>query len=400
MRAIVSQESLARALALSRAVASQSKISTAPGKPVLLRASCGLLTVSATCISHEVSISIEAKTETEGAMVVDLQRFEPLVRSMTGDILLGAAGTWGRPKLLVASSGEFHLNALDSDALPLKAFKVSTPLLTQTFQQGDFLRTLKKVVRAASDDPNKFQLHGICLEAKDAVRMVATDGRRLMLATMPVKDYAERPAVGVTLPRAAVEHLASLVGDFGDMSFSCDARQAVFRIEAAPKGPLKGEILYTTQLVEGKFVNYTVAIPHLVTHPENTPTMVVERELLLDAVGRVGIAVDEKAKASCIRFSKADERLLIQSWAAPLEKEGHAAQETAQETLEEAKFSGADWPGFMVNPRYISDAIAALPDDQVKILMTTPQEPVVVMTESRDFLGIIMPVRIPANAGR
>lgn len=149
------------------------------------------------------------------------------------------------------------------------------------------LRTLIDRTRyAIAEKSNKYTLDGSLLSLVDGVMaMVATDGKRLSLATA---TRPSGPASSLIIPSKTLDILLAFLTD-DDVEFSQTDRHLFFQV---------GHRVLFSRMLDGKFPGYEAIIPR-----ENTNVAVVERAPLMAALKRV-LLMSEENQAVNFRFSQ------------------------------------------------------------------------------------------------
>jgi DNA polymerase-3 subunit beta len=138
-----------------------------------------------------------------------------------------------------------------------------------------------------------------------------------------------------------------------------------------------GTTRITTRLIEGEFPNYRGLIP--ASYPNR---LVVGREALLDAVGRVRQLARDAAPVRLVL--KADGLELL----ATTQDVGQAHEDL------EAKYEGAELT-VAFNPEYLAQGIDVTPGDEIVLETIDALKPAVLRsTEDAGFLYLLMPVRV------
>jgi DNA polymerase-3 subunit beta len=168
----------------------------------------------------------------------------------------------------------------DFPAIPEMNGNVRSPLHARNFAQ-----IINRVRYAVPEAATQFLLRGALLALTDtAAAMVATDGRRLALATMP----REGESVRATIPSRMLD-LVLAQPELTDTSFIVGERHLFFQI---------GQRLLISRMLEGEFPKFERIIPQ-----EMDKKAVVNRMGLAAALKRVGL-VSGDDKSARLRFSE------------------------------------------------------------------------------------------------
>ena len=219
----------------------------------------------------------------------------------------------------------------------------------------------------------RYYLNGLYLEVLGGrLRMVATDGHRLALATAPERvDVAD---AGVIIPRKGVLELSRLLDGTAPLQVSVGSNH----IRASNE-----QFTFTSKLVDGKFPDYERVIPK---SPDKS--VVGDRAELKQAFTRTAILSNEKYRG--VRLKLSDNTLDITA--------NNPEQEQAEEVVA-VKYAGAELEiGFNVS--YLLDVLSVLSQPNVRLSLSdeassallehaeapTEQEP--------EMLYVVMPMRL------
>src|SRR5919109_1428918 len=116
----------------------------------------------------------------------------------------------------------------------------------------DILRALPEGVEVTLQQDIRYYLNGLLMVVEDrSLKLVATDGHRLALATL--KLASDLPRQEVIVPRKTVLELSKLLADRDDeVAVELSSTQAAF---------IFGTVELVSKLVDGKFPDYTRVIP-------------------------------------------------------------------------------------------------------------------------------------------
>ncbi len=145
---------------------------------------------------------------------------------------------------------------------------------------------------AMSMEETRFILNGTMLTTqKDRLVVVATDGRRLAVASAPLNTPAKR-ALQVVIPAKTVRELGRLLqGEASDDVIIAPLKdnQLTFRF---------GQVTIVTRLIEGQFPPYEKVIPE-----PSKNTMTCDRQLLINAIRRASLMTTTTSQAVVFELS-------------------------------------------------------------------------------------------------
>jgi DNA polymerase-3 subunit beta len=227
-----------------------------------------------------------------------------------------------------------------------------------------------KTVFSISQDDTRPHLACVLFESDgENARMISTDGHRLSKVG---KAFVNGPklASGVLIPRKGVAEIRrTLEGREAPCQIGVNQGYFVLRAD---------DVTLTVKLGEGQFPPYEQVIPK-----ENDKILVIEREVLLEALRRVSIIASDKTWG--IRLSLEKGSLTIEA--------DNPDLGNAHEKLDvEYKGSGLQI-GF--NARYFIDLLAEIASKNVRLELGEDLDPAVIRpADDSDYLGVVMPMRL------
>jgi DNA polymerase-3 subunit beta len=354
------RDDLADALArANRAVGTRTALPVLQG--LLCEVSGTSLRVTGTDLDITVRTSAEVEVMEEGRAVIPGRLLSEAVRKMPpGSVTVG---TTENDIEIQGNGPRFTLRPLSLDDFPLHEEIVADGV---EVDGEELAEAINQVTIAASGDGARPILTGVLFEGLDSgLRMVATDSYRL----------ARRDLVGVGLqgtalvPARGLRELPRTIGSTKVTAQLLD-REAVF---TSDKGLLR------LRLIDGSFPKYQSLLPE--TYPNQ---VVVEKEPLLDALGRVSLVAEDHIP---VRLK--------------LMEGGIEVTVTRQDVGAEAEHLDGVYTGtddevsIAFNPRYLQDGVSAIPGDSVRIRVIDAFKPSVIDQGSDDaFLYLLMPVRV------
>ncbi len=369
-------QELARALARSQGIAERK--STMPIlSHVLLEAKKGdRLAVSATDLDIAVSGEHTAEVVREGAVAVSARHLYEIVRSLPEpSVSLKKAHN----NYLEVRSGaaEFRIVGLPPEDFP--ALPRFEKVHFVAVEPARLLRLVDRTAFAVSADETRYNLNGVFFEpAAGEIRMVATDGHRLSLASDALEGGDFKLKKGVILPRKGLAELKKLLGEAvesgeekprGDLGFV--ESSAIFR---------RPGVVLVMRLIEGTFPDYRQVIPK-----PGEKAVTVGRQRLLETLRRVSLLSTDKSHAVKIEIAKGSLRVLSQN-----PDLGEAREEVPVEY-------GGEGLKIGFNARYLIDVLQALDSDDVVLELADDLSPGVLRPAGPGqgaFTAVVMPMRI------
>ncbi|MEM8772599.1 MAG: DNA polymerase III subunit beta [Pseudomonadota bacterium] len=340
---------------------------------VLLHASGGVLTLTATDLDIEVSEDAPADVADEGATTVSALTFFEIVKRLPdgAQVRLELSGSEGR---LQVSSGrsQFALAVLPDDDFPSLADNdLDTRFAMPT---EDLKRLLQKTRFAMSQEETRYYLNGVYLHAEtdgDAplLRAAATDGHRLARLDAPLPDGAGKMP-GVIVPRKAIAELSRLLED-AEENVDIAVSPAKIRFGFGP-----GRL--TSKLIDGSFPDYERVIPK-----GNSNTLRVETKDFAQAVDRVSTVSADRTRSVKLALEADSLRLTVNNPEA-----GSALEELSVDY-------GGDALEIGFNARYLLDVAQQIDGETATFRLADPSSPTVIVDEEDvRALYVLMPLRV------
>lgn len=337
---------------------------------VLVDASDGRLTVTATDLDLQVRESVAAEVTTPGRTTVSAHLLYDIVRKMPeGEVTIDEEG--GR-MLVRAGRARFTLQTLPADDFP----EVPMSDAPHQFSIGskELARIISFVRFAMSTEETRYYLNGIYLHLRDTAEgkrlaAVATDGHRLALAGMPAPEGSEG-IPGVIVPRKCVGEIAKII-DSMDVPVQVSLTSSKIRFDL-------GGIEYISKLVDGTYPDYTRVIPS-----GNDKVILTGADKLSEGIDRCSTVATEKTRAIKISMEKNRIALSVTSV-----ENGNATEEV------ECDYSAAPMEiGF--NSRYLLDILQRSQGQEVEILLKDSAAPTLIRRkDSTDEICVLMPMRV------
>ncbi len=239
-----------------------------------------------------------------------------------------------------------------------------------TIKQGQLKRLIDRTAFAMAQQDVRYYLNGMLWEIKGKqMRVVATDGHRLALCTLPGKVEASDDTQ-VILPRKGVLELARLLlEDEADIAIVIGSNH----IRATTN-----DFTFTSKLVDGKFPDYQRVLPR-------APDKIVlgSRLEMRQAFTRAAILSNEKYRGVRLKLTKNSLDIVA----------NNPEQEEAEEAVAVDYQGDSLEVGFNVS--YLLDVLGVLSGEQVKLSLSDPNSSALLEeSNAGDSLYVVMPMRL------
>lgn len=362
MRLRITQDALADALGVvSRAVSSKNAIPVLSG--IYLAARQGSLTIRATDLEIEMSRTVEAEVEQEGAIVLPSRYLTDLIRRIPfGSIELDvdtsnftAALRWGK--------NQYVMHGFQPDQFPYlpeadaeNSLEIKQPILRDVLRQTVFA--------AAHDEARPF-LTGVHLSLRgNDLTAEATDGARIAFMRTTV-DNRKGMDLNVIIPTRSLNELGRVLSDkeTDTVRLSLKANHAFFDL---------GALKVASRLLDGQYPDLMRLIPQ--SYPSGAA---LQRGQFSDACERAALIDND------VKLAFAAENLVITANA----PEVGQVYEEVPVTLQ----GPAVTIGF--NSRYLIEGLKAMTEPEFQIELSGSRSPARVRPAGSDrYVYIIMPL--------
>ena len=266
---------------------------------------------------------------------------------------------------ITAGNARFKLAGMSEKDFP--KLKKEEESYAYEIAQQTFREMLKKVSYAASQDDTRRTLKGVLMSFKDLkLTMVATDGRRMALIENEM-EFPKDAEADIVLPAKAVVELQRLLNGESNLHITVNKTQICFSVD---------NLMIYSKLIDDVYPNYKQVIPK-----ETTEHIIVDRQLLLDALDRASVMTMDEAHSTKLIFENGS--LTVMSAASDIGE--------ARDTLP-VKYNGEKIE-IMFNPNYVMDPLKAVDENEISINLNDGHSPAVIKC-SMPFLYVLMPLRI------
>lgn len=346
---------LARA---TRAVGTRAPVEVLQG--ILCEVQGNRLRVTGSDLEMTVHTSLEVEALKEGRAVIPARLAAEAVRKLPAGAV--TIRTDEGEVEITGNGPSFRLRQLAVDDFPrLEGEEASDGIQVD----GDeVVRAINQVSVAASHDDARPILTGVLFEPNEgALRLVATDSYRLAVRDLPGVE----PGGSGLVPVRGLRELGRTIGA-EKIDVNVGEREASF---SSARGSL------TVRLIEGAFPNYRQLIPDTYTN-----RLTVAKSALLDAVDRASLVAEDHIP---VRLEMSDGGVDI---SVTRQEVGGTAERVEGEY-------GGDKLTIAFNPRYLSDGVSAIEDDEIVLEVLDGLKPGILRgANSPEFLYLLMPVRL------
>jgi DNA polymerase III subunit beta len=363
MKLVTTQDQFAKALgAVSRMVNPRGTLSVLAN--VLLETKDGRLRISATNLELGIDYSIGAKIEKEGSITVPARLLTDYVNNLGEEKL--ELSTKEQTLIIKSTGAQSKINGIVASEFPVipevkdgKSVAVSAAGIKDIIQ---------KVAIAASADETRPILSGVLFHFKDPeLKVAATDSYRLAELSMQFEKSAPEE-LKVVVPARALAELGRIV-ETEEVTIRTAENQVQFETE---------HVRLVSRLLEGEFPKYDQIIPEKLTTKAN-----MKREELMSKIRIASLFSEDAGFGVKLTFSAPGKIEIV--------------AETAQVGDSHSSLSGkVSGPENTVafNARYLLDGLSAVGGETITIESDGKLNPCVVRGKTKDYLYVVMPLRV------
>lgn len=334
---------------------------------LLLECNQGTITLTATDLEMQVSMSAASEATETFATTVSAKKLLDICRSLPEGSQLSMLEQDSR---LQVSTGRSKFNLQTLPAADYPTMNASTAKeLTIRLPQILLRSLLRQVEFAMAQQDIRYYLNGLLLEVNGTqLHVVGTDGHRLSYVSTELAESYEKQEI--ILPRKTVTELVKLLEDVED--------EVVIELSSNQANFVFTNIRLISKIIDGKFPDYNRVIP--VGHRNQ---FTIDRISVLQAMQRASILSNEKYRG--IRMVLGSNTLRLIS--------SNSEQEEAEEELE-IDYSGEPLDvGF--NVTYLIDVLNNVQTEKVEFSLADANSScLVTLPGNTNYKYVVMPMRI------
>lgn len=337
---------------------------------VLLKAGDGEVLLLATDLEIGLRSRCQASVARQGVLTLPARKLFDIVKALPEtDVRIEGDGSGVK---IAADRFESRMSTLPAEDFPNLPAAPEAGAVEVLPGRGLRLMVERTQFAITGEDTRYFLNGALLLLRPEAMSLVATDGHRLALVTVPRTAVEDRPPSQVILPKKTLIELSKLIGDDdGEVRFTRGENHLFFEV---------GGRLLISRVIDGQFPAYERVIPKT-----NDKRIDFDCDRLASAVRRVAILSNERSRA--VRFSVGAGQVEIASSSPEF---GEAREQVA-----------VDYEGPQLevcfNANYILEFLAVVGTervtfefkDEVSQALMKPLAP-----EGHEYLYVVMPMRV------
>ncbi len=336
---------------------------------ILVKAEDETVTLVATDLEVELIVKQSCEIDTNGETTVSARKWLDICKSLADDVIVTVSQNDDRVTLQAGRS-RFTLSTLPPAEFPM--IEEITAQTRFSLTQSDLKKVLNATHFSMAHQDVRYYLNGLMMEmTPERLRSVATDGHRLAMKDLVADIDVSEESRQVIVPRKGVQELMRLLSDSSDDEVSVITGSNHMRL-------IMGEMTFTSKLIDGRFPDYQRVIPE-----GGNNIILADKESLRLTLTRVAILSNEKYRG--IRMILKHNNLQF--------KAHNPEQEEAEDEIG-IEYGGDEFEmGF--NANYLLDAVNAVLNEQVKIILTDSDHSCLIQAAGDDSANyVVMPMRL------
>jgi len=342
---------------------------------ILFEASKSSLTLSANNLEIGIEISVPAKVEKEGAVLIPAKTLAGIVSKLP---LVDVSFKVNEKNMVKINYQESHfsIHGLAPDEFPsLPKVKEGKSL---ELDPAVFSKMIDQTIFAVSSSEEKYVLNGVLFETGRSdtqgdtsdVRLVATDGYRLARrgAKVGIKGVGDVKAI---IPAKALAEVSRVIEEGGGKTLKIvmGSEHVTFKYD---------DVYIVSRLIQGQFPDYKQVIPK-----SSEAQLTAATKDLLEASERAGVIASGSANI-----------VKLEVGGGALHVIANTPDVGSVDEVVKVEVKGKDKMHVAFNVRLISEVLKALGSDKVSLELSGPLSPGVIKpVQGEDYIYIAMPIR-------
>lgn len=337
---------------------------------VLIEVSDTSIKIVGTDLEIEMSARQDIQAESSGKITAPARKLFDICKALPSDSFILLETNDNRLNIKGVRS-KFELVTLPADEYPLlddipinHEIQIAENQLKNIFERVSFSMANQDV---------RYYLNGLLLEINSTkIIAVSTDGHRLAVSQLALdNEQAGVDDIKIIVPRKGILELTRLLDSTSNLPVTLQISDNHIRVN-------KGNIRFTSKLIDGKYPDYQAAIPNNCTH-----IIELDRNQFKDTLARVAILSNEKFRGIRLRLDNGVMTL-------------HSNNPDNESAEEEIDIAYTDEPfeiGF--NVTYLLEAVNHLDSEGIFLELSSPDSSALLhSTNNSDTRYIVMPIRL------
>lgn len=336
----------------------------------LMEAEDGNIKLTRTDMEMATIHNIKAEVLENGSITVPLKEFSEILKNLPSNKEIS---------LQTDENNKLHITSGKSKFWVIGTPKSEYPIVpeiekkeTFSVKAKDIKEMIENTIFSSSTSETRYVLNGLLwVNNEEKFEVVATDGRRLALATGGALQNSNN--FEIIVPSKILNELLKVLSinkpsdeDFIDVTVS--ENQISFSIK---------DTTFISRLIEGKFPNYEQVVPK-----QKNIVFTIDTKELLSSTKRAALCAGDLS--STVKYSLSKNKLSI------------SASSSKMDFSDEIKIDyGMEDFNTSFNPQYLIDVLKIAGSETVTFNFVNGSQPVLIVPEGKEqYKYIIMPVRV------
>lgn len=305
-----------------------------------------------------------------GKIALDAKLFSDIIRKLSGeDSLITIEADEKYNTIISCDKAVFQIQGKDGEEFSyIPHIERDNCIKLSQFSLKEVIR--QTLFSISPNDSNKMMTGELCEVKGNELRMVSLDGHRMSLRKLFLKEQYHD--IKVIIPGKTLSEISKILsGDNeAEVSVFFDANHVMFEFN---------ETVVVSRLIDGEYFK----ISQMLTNDYETKVTVNKKDFL-DAIERASILIRENDKKPIIiSISEEGMQLKLNSFFGTMNTE-----------LTITKLGKDLMIGF--NPKFLSDALRIIDDEEVTLYMMNPKSPCFIKDDEETYTYLILPVNFNA----
>ena len=337
---------------------------------VYMHASDNELLVRCTDLNIQIEATIPAVIEIQGGTVLPGRLFSEMAKRLPGE----SVSIEVKKTTAEIISDTYRTTVQCEEEEEYRSMLEVDKGLSIKIDPADFKTMVRGGIFAAAQDDTKPILTGALMEiGEESLRLVALDGYRLALRTLPIVNETKE-VKEIVVPARSLLEISRILPDEGE--------KTAIMINRTHLSATSGNIRIIARLMEGDFIKYKQILPN-----DHVTRVRVNRREILEGIERVALMAREN-KSNLIKLSISREIIEISANS----EIGRSKEEVPCATM------GGDME-IAFNNKYLTDVFKVLDDEEIYLDFNSEVSPCVVRPiTGENYYYLVLPVRLFTGA--
>lgn len=333
----------------------------------MLAARDGKLTITGTDMEVELVSSVAVDISQEGEITVPARKLVDIVKALPDGASITLTVS-DEKATLSAGRSRYTLATLPASEFP--ATDQVENIEKIAVSEASLKKMMDKTSFAMANQDVRYYLNGLLFDfSGNQLRSIATDGHRLAVCDLaePISISADRQLI---VPRKGVLELSRMLSD--------ENNEVTLGIGRNHVRLVKGETVFTSKLIDGRFPDYKAVIP-----VGADKQMLVDKSAFIHALQRAAILSNEKYRGVRLEASGTSIKIIAHN---------PQNEEAVEEIEAELNF---DRLAVGFNVTYLLDALMAIDTEQVSLELIDANSSCLVSAPDSDLnRHVVMPLKL------